>query len=64
MSIGKLRDEQGFAGVTMRYEQGGAVQVFNWKDLEVRLSGSATMQDAAEALRAAEREKNASPPGG
>lgn len=63
MSIHNLR-EDGFGGVTMRYEEGGAVQVFTWKDKEIRLPGSASGSEIAEALRKAERESDASPPVG
>lgn len=59
MSIGQLREE-GFADLTMRYEEGGAVQVFTYKGKEVRLSGSAMMGEIKEALRKSE-EVNASP---
>jgi hypothetical protein len=58
MSIRQLREE-GFADLTMRYDEGGAVQVFTYKGKEFRFPGSATMGEVAEALRKSEQDDNA-----
>ena len=49
MSIQTLR-EQGFPGLTMRYEDGGQVQVFMWNDKLVRLGPNATDEEIKAAL--------------
>lgn len=53
MSIHTLR-EQGLAGITMRYEDGGKVQVFMMDGKEVRLGPSATDEE----IKAAFKETN------
>jgi len=52
MSIRTLRD-QGLKGLTMRYEEGGKVQVFMMDGKEVRLEGSPTDEE----IKAAFEEK-------
>jgi len=52
MSIRTLRD-QGMKGLTMRYEEGGKVQVFMMGDKEVRLGHDATDEE----IKAAFEEK-------
>ena len=50
MSIHNLR-EQGLAGITMRYEDGGKVQVFKMGDTEVRLGPAATDEEIKAAFK-------------
>ncbi len=53
MSIHTLR-EQGLAGLTMRYEDGGKVQVFMMDGKEVRLGPNATDEDIKAAFKETE----------
>lgn len=53
MSIQTLR-EQGLKGITMRYEDGGKVQVFTMNGKEVRLGPSATVEEIKAAFKEAE----------
>lgn len=50
MSIHTLR-EQGLAGLTMRYEEGGAIQVFEMGGKEVRLGPTATDEEIKAAFK-------------
>lgn len=50
MSIHTLR-EQGLAGITMRYEEGGKVQVFMMDGKEVRLGPNATDEEIKAAFK-------------
>lgn len=56
MSISNLRDPQGhnLAGITMRYEEGGKIQVYSWNGKEVRLGATATDEEVAAAFKEAE----------
>jgi hypothetical protein len=49
MSIQGLR-EQGMPGITMRYEDGGKVQVFTWDGKEVRVGPDATDEEIVAAF--------------
>ncbi len=53
MSIDTLR-EQGFPGITMRYEEGGAVQVYMMGGKEVRVGPTATDDDIRAAFEESE----------
>jgi len=53
MSIHSLR-EQGLPGITMRYEEGGKVQVFMMNGKEVRLGPDATAEQIKAAFKEAE----------
>ena len=53
MSIQALR-EQGLPGLTMRYEDGGNVQVFIWNGKEVRLPFNATDEEIKAAFEETE----------
>jgi len=50
MSIQNLR-EQGLKGLTMRYEDGGKVQVFMMDGKEVRLGPTATAEEIKAAFK-------------
>lgn len=50
MSIQTLR-EQGLKDITMRYEDGGKVQVFTMNGKEVRLGPSATVEEIKAAFK-------------
>lgn len=50
MSIQTLR-EQGLKGLTMRYEDGGKIQVFAIGDKEVRLGPTATDEEIKAAFK-------------
>ena len=52
MSIQNLR-EQGLEGITMRYEDGGQVQVFMMNGKEVRLGPTATDEEIKAAFKEA-----------
>ncbi len=52
MSIAALR-EQGLKGITMRYEDGGKVQVFTMDGKEVKLGSGATVEQIKDALKEA-----------
>ena len=52
MSIQNLR-EQGLEGITMRYEDGGKVQVFMMNGKEVRLGPTATDEEIKAAFKEA-----------
>ena len=52
MSIQNLR-EQGFEGITMRYEDGGKVQVFMMNGKEVRIGPTATDEEIKAAFKEA-----------
>lgn len=51
MSVRILR-EQGLPGLTMRYEEGGAVQVYEMDGREVRLGPDASIDEIKAALLA------------
>lgn len=53
MSIQELR-EQGLPGLTMRYEEGGRVQVYTWNGKEVRLGPDASDEDIVAAFKETE----------
>ena len=53
MSIHTLR-EQGLPGLTMRYEEGGKVQVFEMNGKEVRLGPNATDEEIKAAFKDAQ----------
>lgn len=50
MSIHTLRQE-GLPGITMRYEEGGKVQVFTMDGKEVRLGPTATVEEIKAAFK-------------
>ena len=50
MSIRDLR-EQGLKGLTMRYEDGGAVQVYKLGDKEVRFGPDASKEEIIAAFK-------------
>jgi hypothetical protein len=50
MSIATLR-AQGLKGITMRYEEGGAVQVFKLGDKEAWLPATATDEEIKSAFK-------------
>jgi len=52
MSIQNLR-EQGLEGITMRYEDGGKVQVFMMNGKEVRIGPTATDEEIKAAFKEA-----------
>jgi hypothetical protein len=50
VSIHALR-EHGLRGVTMRYENGGATQVFKMGEKEIRVSATATLDEILAAFK-------------
>lgn len=54
MSIANLRDPDaghGLTGITMRYEEGGMVQVYKYKDREIRFGPMVTDAEVAAAFK-------------
>ena len=51
MSIHTLREVHGLRGITMRYEEGGKVQVYKMGDKEIRLGPDATNAEIAAAFK-------------
>jgi hypothetical protein len=50
MSIHTLT-QSGLPGVTMRYEDGGKVQVFKWNDREIKFGPDATDEEIVAAFK-------------
>ena len=53
MSIANLRDLNGhnLKGITMRYEQGGMVQVYKYQDREIRFGPMVSDSEVAAAFK-------------
>ena len=54
MSIANLRDTvngYGLKGITMRYEEGGKVQVYKYQDREIRFGPTASDSEVADAFK-------------
>ena len=51
MSISTLRNDYNLRGITMRYEDGGKVQVYKMGDKEVRFAPDATSAEIAAAFK-------------
>lgn len=47
----ELRTKHGLPGVTMTYEQGGAIQVFKMGEKEVRLGPQASIEEIKAAFK-------------
>lgn len=54
MSINTLREVHGLRGITMRYEEGGKVQVYKIGEKEVRIGPDATNAEIAVAFKESE----------
>lgn len=54
MSIQALREVHGLRGITMRYEEGGKVQVYKIGEKEVRFPPEATNAEIAAAFKESE----------
>ena len=53
MSIANLRDPEGhnLAGITMRYEDGGNVQVYKFEDREIKFDHPVSLEDIVAAFK-------------
>lgn len=51
MSIHTLREDKGLAGITMRYEDGGKVQVYKVGDREIKFGPNASDEEIVAAFK-------------